>query len=231
MKRLMLSLIAITMLAFAQEGQVEVAGIPMAYKSYRDTKHEAILLIAGTSMQLTAWSPGLIEALVKKGYRVVTYDHRDVGLSGRAHDGSQYTVHEPAKDAIGLLDRLQIRKAHMVGASMGGMTAQIIACDWPDRTLSLTSMMASDGAPGLPIFAKPEAFAKVPPPAPGEDKAAYIERPIKVLQALGSPEYPTDETVLRKRVRAEVERAYDPAADKRQATAAYLGAIEDRRRH
>jgi pimeloyl-ACP methyl ester carboxylesterase len=229
MKRLMLSLIALAMLGFAQDGRVEVNGIPIAYRSYGSAKHEAILLIAGTSMQLTAWPPELVGALVKKGYRVVAYDHRDVGLSGRAQTGSQYTVHDLAKDAIGLLDRLQIRKAHIVGASMGGMIAQIIASDWPDRTLSLTSLMATDGKPGLPLIAKPEAFAKVPSPVPGEDKAAYIERQIKVLEALGSPAYPTDEATLRKRATAAVERAYDPAADTRQATAAYLGAIEDRR--
>jgi len=180
-------------------------------------------------MQLIAWPPDLVGALVKKGYRVVAYDHRDVGLSGRAQAGSQYTVHDLAKDAIGLLDCLQIRKAHIVGASMGGIIAQTIASDWPDRTLSLTSLMATDGKPGLPIIAKPKAFAKVPPLAPGEDKAAYIERQIKVLQALGSPAYPTDEAILRKRATAAVERAYDPAADTRQATAAYMGAIEDRR--
>lgn len=89
--------------------------------------------------------------------------------------------------------------------------------------------MAGDGKPGLPIFAKPEAFAKVPPPLPGEDKAAHIERQVKVLEALGSPAYPASEASLRKRAAADVERAYDPAADTRQATAAYLGAIEDRR--
>jgi len=89
--------------------------------------------------------------------------------------------------------------------------------------------MAGDGKPGLPIFAKPEVFAKVPALVPGEDKAAYIERQVKVLEALGSPAYPTSEATLRKRAAADVERAYDPAANTRQATAAYLGAIEDRR--
>ena len=229
MSRLIWSLVALAILGFSQDGRVEVNGIPIAYRSFGAANRPTILLIAGTSMQLTAWPPELVGALVKKGYRVVAYDHRDVGLSGRAEAGSQYTVHDLAKDAIGLMDGLKIRKAHIVGASMGGMIAQIIATDWPDRTLSLTSLMAGDGKPGLPIFAKPEAFAKVPPPASGENKAAYIERQVRVLEALGSPAYPTDEATLRTRASAAAERAYDPAADTRQAAAAYMGAIEDRR--
>jgi len=116
-------------LLIGQGGPVEVNGIPIAYKSFGAANHEPILLIAGTNMQLTDWPPELIDALVRKGYRVVVYDHRDVGLSGRVPAGSQYTVHELAKDAIGLLDHLQIRKANIAGASMDGIVGQIIATD------------------------------------------------------------------------------------------------------
>ncbi len=109
------------------------------------------------------------------------------------------------------------------------MIAQIVATEHPDRTLSLTSIMASDGKPGLPIIAKPERFAKVPPPGPDDDKKAYIERQVKVSQALGSPDYPVDEAELRERVTRNVERSFCPPCEARQAAASLAAAMEDRR--
>jgi pimeloyl-ACP methyl ester carboxylesterase len=245
------SLVALTSLAGAQaphQGQVKANGITIAYQSFGRPDRETVLLIAGTGMQLTGWPTQLCEDLVARGYRVVIYDNRDIGLSTRfdaagtpdfaavvqaAMAGNPaplpYTLYDMAKDAVGLLDALAIKKAHIAGASMGGMIAQIVATTYPERTLSLTSMMATSGKPGLPIIAKPELLASIPPPGPDADKKAYIERQVKLWQAIGSPAYPTDEAVVRQRVVREVERSYCPACEARQGAASLFTGMEDRR--
>ena len=134
-----------------------------------------------------------------------------------------------AKDGVALLDALAIKKAHIAGASMGGMIAQIIATNYPERTLSLTSIMATDGKPGLPFVGKPEVMAKVPPPAPDGDKTAYTERMVKVWQAIGSPGHPTDEKSLRDRIARDVDRSYCPPCEVRQMAASLFTSLEDRR--
>jgi len=233
------------------KGQVKANGITIAYESFGPEDRETVLLIMGATAQLTAWDVELCEELVKRGYRVIRFDNRDVGLSTRFDDAGipdfaavvaaaeagkpaplPYTLYDMARDAVGLLDALGIKKAHIAGPSMGGMIGQIIAAEHPDRTLSLTSIMASSGKPsgkpGLPI-AKPEVIAKIPPPAPVGDKQAYIEQRIKVLQLIGSPRAPIDETILREWVTRDVERSYYPAGEARHAAASLHAAYEDRR--
>src|SRR5262245_3060764 len=208
------------------KGQVKANGITIAYESFGPEDRETVLLIMGVSAQLTLWPVDLCEELVKRGYRVIRYDNRDIGLSthfdaagppdfaavvAAAQAGKPsplpYTLYDMAKDAVGLLDALGIKKAHIAGPSMGGMIGQIIAAEHPDRTLSLTSMMAGSGKPGLPDYAKPEVLAKIPQPAPVGDKQAYIEQRIKVFQLIGSPRGPIDETILREWVTRDVERS------------------------
>src|SRR5262245_26520952 len=234
-----------------RKGQVKANGITIAYESFGPEDRETVLLIMGVSAQLTLWPVEVCEELVKRGYRVIRYDNRDIGLSthfdaagppdfaavvAAAKAGKPsplpYTLYDMARDAGGLLDALGIKKAHIAGPSMGGMIGQIIAAEHPDRTLSLTSIMASSGKPsgkpGLPI-AKPEVIAKIPPPAPVGDKQAYIEQRIKVLQLIGSPRAPIDETILREWVTRDVERSYYPAGEARHAAASLQAAYEDRR--
>src|SRR5262245_48465607 len=235
----------------ASKGQVKANGITIAYESFGPEDRETVLLVMGLGGQLTAWPIELCEELVKRGYRVIRYDNRDVGLSTRFEDAGipdfaavvaaaeagkpaplPYTLYDMARDAVGLLDALGITKAHIAGPSMAGMIGQIIAAEHPERTLSLTSIMASSGKPsakpGLPI-AKPEVIAKIPPPAPVGDKQAYIEQRIQVLQLLGSPRAPIDETILREWVTRDVERSYYPAGEARHAAASLHAAYEDRR--
>jgi len=234
--------------AAPQAGRVEANGIRIAYESYGPADRETILLIGGAWMQLTEWPPDLCRELVKRGYRVVVFDNRDSGLSTRFDAAGKpdmaavvqaliagkpapvpYTLYDMARDTVGLLDALGIRKAHIAGVSMGGIVAQIAAAEYPERVLSLTSMMATDGKPGLPLVAKPERVAGIPPPGPDDDRKAYIERQVKLLKAIESPDYPADETAIRERVNRAVERAFCPACEARQAAASLVTGLEDRR--
>ena len=140
--------------------------IELDYQSFGPADAPAILLIMGLGAQLTRWNDELCEALVARGYRVIRFDNRDCGLSTHFDDAPQpdigaalrngtplkvpYTLDDMAADCIGLLDALGIERAHIVGASMGAAIAQLVAADYPERTLSLTSMMSTSGNPSLP---------------------------------------------------------------------------------
>jgi pimeloyl-ACP methyl ester carboxylesterase len=229
-------------------GRVQANGVTIAYESFGPAGRETVLLIAGSAMQLTGWPVELCEELVQRGYRVIVFDNRDIGLSTRfdaagmpdfaavlkaAAEGKAaplpYTLYDMAADAVGLLDALGIKKAHIAGASMGGMIAQIVATDYPERVLSLTSMMASDGKPGLPIVAKPERFPQTPPPGPDAGKQAYIDHQVKVRMALAGPKYAPDRDELLHKVARDVERSFCIPCETRQSAAALFAALEDRR--
>lgn len=143
--------------------------IQLYYEDNGPTNAPAILLVMGLGAQMIAWPDELIQGLVGKGFRVIHYDNRDVGLSQRMENvatpnliwtmfkarlglplGVGYTLSDMAKDGIGLLDALGIQRAHVVGASMGGMIVQLMAVNHRERLLSMTSIMSSSGAPGLP---------------------------------------------------------------------------------
>lgn len=148
---------------------VNANGIDLFYEENGDNTAPVILLIMGLGTQLIAWPDDFRQDLAKAGYRVIAFDNRDIGLSTtmvtarRANLGwailasrfglrwtPPYTLTDMANDAVALLDALDVRAAHIVGASMGGMIGQIIAAGQPDRVLSLTSIMSTSGAPGLP---------------------------------------------------------------------------------
>lgn len=230
------------------ESRVQANGITIEYQSFGPTDRETVLLIMGTGGQLTMWPVELCEELVKRGYRVIIYDNRDVGLSTRfdsvglpdwaaianaLKSGTPpplaYTLADMAKDAVGLLDSLGIKKANIVGGSMGGMIAQMVAARYPERTLSLTSIMATDGKPGLPLPARPEVMAKIPPPAPEGDMEAVIAYNVKVFQLISGPAYPTDERILREHIIRDMMRSYYPAGLARQQAASFVGNFNDRR--
>lgn len=224
-----------------QAGTVKANGITIAYESFGSEKSETVLLIMGTGAQLTVWNAELCEELVRRGYRVIRFDNRDVGLSTKFETAGKpdyaaigealktgrpaplaYTLADMAKDAVGLLDALKIRKAHIVGFSMGGAIAQLVAADYPERTLSLTSIGASSGNPALPK-PKPEVFAALltTPPAAGNDEAIVAYR-LKIERAIGSPVYPTDEKTIRERTLRDAGRSWYPAGAERQAAAAFV---------
>jgi pimeloyl-ACP methyl ester carboxylesterase len=226
-------------------GEVGANDITIAYESFGSVDDETILLIAGTGQQLVDWPLELVTELVKRGYRVVRFDNRDVGLSkhmteaglpdaeaiGKALEAGEpapipYTLQDMARDAVGLLDALEIQQAHIVGISMGGAIAQLVAIDFPERVLSLTSLMADSGNPELPAIADPEAFATLPPPPPAEDKAAFVDYQVQTLQILAGSDYPTDEATLRDLVTRSVERSYDGDALTRQQAVSFVGHLE-----
>jgi pimeloyl-ACP methyl ester carboxylesterase len=217
---------------------VKANGIVLEYEAFGSHEHEPILLISGLGVQMIRWTVPFCEALAEQGYRVIRFDNRDVGLSTHFDDvvpdlaavanaaargeppQTPYTLYDMADDVIGLLDALQIDRAHVVGRSMGGMIAQIVASEHPLRVRSLTSIMSSTGNPNLPQAA-PEAMAVLTqrPPPPSEDEEAFLAHNVRVARVIGSPGYPFDEDAHRAQALAEYRRAYNPAGFGRQIAA------------
>ena len=198
---------------------------------------EPVLLVMGLGMQLVAWPEELVAELVARGFRVIRFDNRDVGLSqGPDHLGmpgmvgamlrytlrlpvpSPYTLRDMADDAAGVLDALGIPAAHVCGASMGGMIAQQLAVRHPQRVKSLTLIMTTSGARHLPqpslrvrqaLLARPRSTAVA-------DVVAHLEG---LVHTIGSPGYRPEPARLRERLEAAVRRAYRPAGTARQLLA------------
>lgn len=129
-----------------QQGKVPSNGLEIYHQAFGNPQNPAILLTMGLDAQCTIWSPSFINPLVEAGFYVIRYDNRDIGLSTWLEDwqrSNPYSLEDMAKDAIGLLDNLGIEKVHVVGASMGGMISQRLAISYPERVLSLTSIMSS----------------------------------------------------------------------------------------
>lgn len=220
-------------------------GIELEYDVTGPADGEALLLIMGLGAQMTRWPSAFVDKLAAHGLKVVRFDNRDVGLStklegtpdfpamfkalseGRAPD-VPYVLDDMAKDAVGLLDALGIERAHIVGASLGGMVAQLVAADHAPRTLSLTSIMSTTGNRSLPP-AKPEAIAVLNDrgPDPLVDFEGYLAHSVKGAFAVGSPGYPPDPEEAKLRIRNDFNRSYSPAGFQRQYAAA--AASPDRR--
>jgi pimeloyl-ACP methyl ester carboxylesterase len=210
-------------------------GLQIYYETHGPDDAEPVLLIMGLGAQMTRWSPAFYGKLADAGYRVILFDNRDIGLSeklesagapdigavvaaiqaGRAPDVA-YTLADMAADAAALLDALGIERAHIVGASMGGMIAQLVAADFPEKTLSLTSIMSSTGNPDLPR-ATPEAMARLntPAPDPRKDLEAFLDSAVEGAKVMG-PVYPIDEAQVRAQAKSDFERSYYPVGFQRQ---------------
>lgn len=202
-------------------------GIEIEYETFGPVDAPPILLINGLGSQMTRWPAPFCEKLVARGYRAIRFDNRDVGLSTWFQSGDRYTLSDMAADAMGLLDHLKIDRAHIVGVSMGGMIAQTVAIEHPQRTLSLTSIMSATGAPGT-LDATPDAAAVLtqPAPDPATDEEAFVAHGMKNARIIGSPAYPWADGPLRERVLSEMRRAYNPKGVQRQRAA--IGASGDR---
>jgi len=199
----------------AHNGKVE-----LEYETYGDGA-QAVLLVSGLGSQMTRWPVEFCERLAARGFRVTRFDNRDTGKSTWFQPGDSYSLADMAADGMAVLDAASVAKAHIVGVSMGGMIAQRIAINHPDRTLSLTSIMSASGAPGT-LTATPEAAAVLVnvPPDPTTDFAAFLDAGEASAKVIGSPSYPWPEGALRERAEAEYRRAYNPTGSVRQ-----MGAI------
>jgi pimeloyl-ACP methyl ester carboxylesterase len=216
--------------------QIKANGVSLYYESHGDGPGAPILLIMGLGAQMTAWPKPFYDRLVAAGHRVILFDNRDVGLSEKLEAAgppdmaaiiaalgegrkppAAYDLDDMAADAVGLLDALGIDKAHIVGASMGGMIAQLVAADYPQRTLSLTSVMSTTGNPELPR-SKPEAIAVLNNrrPDPTEDLEGFVAHSLASSRTIGSPGYPADPAEHRERTIANFKRAYYPVGFSRQ---------------
>jgi pimeloyl-ACP methyl ester carboxylesterase len=217
-------------------------GIRLEYAESGRSADPVILLIMGLGTQLVAWPDSLCEGLVGFGFRVLRFDHRDVGLSSKAGSDDPeavvaalgsfftgrpitppYTLHDMAADALGLLDALAVDRAHVVGISMGGMIAQIMAAEHPDRVSSLTLIMTSSGNPKLPP-GKPEAVGATLAPRPdASDREAVIAHTMNTYRIIGSPGFRMTDDALRAWVERSADRAYYPVGVGRHVLAVLAG--------
>lgn len=228
-----------------QAGEVQANSIFLAYESFGKSSDQAIVLIQGVAATLVHWPIELCQKLAGNGYRVIRFDNRDIGLSTKLDSLGQpdwgaiiplvktcenaplpYTLLDMANDVIGLMDGLNIHRAHIVGISMGGAIAQLIAIHFPERTYTLTSISASSGNPNLPLGDEKALQAMSTPPPTATDPDTLANYLVNVYKALGATD--ADE-VLKKRALAHIHRSWYPEGTNRQVAAVLIGDNCDRR--
>lgn len=212
-------------------------GISLEYDTFGQPEDPPLLLIMGLGSQMTRWHPDLCQMLAAKGLYVIRFDNRDVGLSTHLDAAGlpdmaavmaamlegkpaavPYGLEDMAADMIGLMDGLALPAAHICGASLGGMIAQTAALAYPERILSMTSIMSSTGNRSLPP-ATPEAMGALMSPG-ATDREGAARRTAEIAAIIGSPAYPAEPAELRERALADFDRASDPAGVARQMAAA-----------
>lgn len=217
-----------------------VNGLTIEYDVHGAAGAPPLLAIMGLSMPAAAWPPALIDLLVDRGARVVTFDNRDAGGSTRL-DGvrtipvaaaiaraalrlqvpAPYTLHDMAADGFGLLDALGIARAHLVGVSMGGMIAQLMAAKQPQRVASLTSIMSSTGNPSPRVaFGRPRALrAILRRPEDPRDLQSLVDSLERKFSVIGTPMAPQERAMQRAHYERIARRGLDSAAARRQLLA------------
>jgi pimeloyl-ACP methyl ester carboxylesterase len=212
--------------------------VDIHYEDMGDPNDPAVVLIMGLGAQLLLWRKGFCEKLVNQGLRVIRFDNRDVGLSTKLpgnHSGARllprmarsfiglpspaaYTLEDMADDAAALLDHLGIDRAHVVGASMGGMIGQMLAAEHPEVVRSLTSIMSSTGNrwTGQPALSVYRYLLRRPP----RDREGYVQRAAEIFGLVGSTGFERDDQYIRERAARAFDRGFDVRAGGRQ-----LGAI------
>jgi pimeloyl-ACP methyl ester carboxylesterase len=211
-------------------------GIDICYEIFGDADADPMLLIMGLGGQMIHWEDDFCRQLAARGFRVIRFDNRDIGYSTKFSGGkpvtplellkmrflnipvaAPYKLRDMAEDAIGLMDTLQIKSAHLVGISMGGMIAQEIAISFPQRVRSLISMMSTTGNPKVPPPTR-EAAVMLMGPRP-TTKEAYIARFAKTWKTLRAGHFPEEEALDRSRAERTFERGLNPAGGARQLRA------------
>jgi pimeloyl-ACP methyl ester carboxylesterase len=211
-------------------------GIDICYEIFGEPAAEPMLLIMGLGAQMVLWDDAFCEQLAARGFRVIRFDNRDIGQSGKMTGGKRltplellklrflkipvaapYKIIDMARDTTGLMDVLGIKSAHLVGASMGGMIAQEIAISFPQRVRSLTSIMSTTGNPKVPGPTKEAAaMLMAPPPTTKEE---YFERFSQTWKILRVGSFPEDEALDPSRAARIFSRGLNPAGVGRQLRA------------
>ena len=215
-----------------------VNGLSLRYESIGPEDHPAIVLVMGLALQMIVWPDEFCAMLAGNGFRVIRFDNRDVGLSThldalgtpivpfqflkyllRFPIAAPYLIDDMAGDTAALIDALGLKRAHVVGASMGGMIAQNLAARFPGKVAGLVSMMSSTGRRDLPQPDWKTLLALAQPQAVRGDFEGAVRRMMSVLRAIGSRTYPADEARLRELCERHVRRAYYPPGGARQLLA------------
>lgn len=218
--------------------QVTANGIRLEYETHGDPANPPLLLIMGLGAQLTLWPVELVEALAGRGYYVIRHDNRDIGLSQKFSEHGTpnfkrvalmrmfglrpklpYRLSDMAQDAAALLDVLGIGKAHIVGASMGGMIAQLLAIDHAHKVETLTSIFSTTGNRRLPPPRKEAVNALLTRAPAGATLEQVIPFGMNVARAIGSPAYPSAEERLRANITRDFRRSFFPEGAARQLCA------------
>jgi pimeloyl-ACP methyl ester carboxylesterase len=218
------------------EHMARVGELDICYETFGSPDDPALLLVMGLGTQMVAWPAGFCEQLVERGFFVIRYDNRDAGRSThmrhlppptrkqlilRDKSAAKYSLADMAADGIGLLDRLGIASAHVAGASMGGMIAQTMAARYPERVLSLASIMSYTGHfwKGTPAFRIYPILLRQPVPS----REGAIESAVSVFRLIGSPGFPFDEDATRQLAGLSYDRGNNPAGAARQLAAIIAG--------
>lgn len=218
--------------AVSQEQFARVGGLELCWQQFGEDSDPPLLMIMGLGAQMILWPDELCELIAAKGFRVIRFDNRDAGRSTILHDSPSasipqalkgdvppgaYLLSDMAGDAAGLLGALEIESAHVVGASLGGMIAQTLAIEHPERVLSLASIMSTTGDPevGRPTPAGLQGLTTVPP----RDRAGYVEAIIGARRLIGSPGFAFDEERSRRIAGLGWDRGYNPKGTVRQTLA------------
>lgn len=220
-------------------------GLRLCYEEFGAPSDPAMVLIMGLGTQMISWPDAFCQGLASRGFRVIRFDNRDIGLSQKIETQGKtnlfkafiqsrlgwkvdapYTLRDMAKDTVGVIDFLGIDKAHWVGASMGGMIAQLVAAEFPNRTLSLTSMMSTTGRKNLPQTSL-KALRQMMTRPPVNNEQAYLEHALKTWAIIGSPDYPPTKEELTNKIMRSARRSSYPAGYRNQVAA--IAASGDRR--
>lgn len=219
---------------YALSGQLR-----LAYETFGNAQHPAVILVMGLGAQMIAWPEAFCEGLAQRGYYVIRFDNRDIGQSDKLHHlrppgllsnilrhqlglriKTAYTLSDMARDVIGLMDWLKLKKAHLVGASMGGMISQIVATRFYGRVISLTSIMS---APEVPIPRRLPFLLPWQGPRKKHCPHADIQRRVNALTRLSGTALKTSPQLLTERLQRALARSDDDHAGTLRQTAAIMG--------
>lgn len=226
------------MTTHTEEAFVTANGLQLCYDTFGNENDPPLLLIMGLGVQMVAWPDEFCAQLAQKGFWVIRFDNRDVGKSTSLDEAgipnvmevmmaamqgqtpsAPYLLKDMAQDAVGLLDALGIEKAHVVGASMGGMIVQELLIHSPERIFTATSIMSTTGDPSLPQ-ATPEALNVLMTPAPMQ-RDKYLDNSLTVWQVLNGDAFPLRETAVREHAALAFDRGLNPAGTARQMAAIF----------